>query len=186
MRKLIMWNVVSLDGCFEGSKPWDLDFHQTVFGEELQAFSIEQLKTADMLVFGSKTYQGMFEYWASDQAAGDDVTPYMNKLPKIVCSTSLETADWDNTTIVRDAVAELPKLKEQGDGNMFVFGSGMLSESLMKAGLFDEYRLCIAPVFLGNGRRLFSEGLPYQKLHLLQERRLQTDGVILIYARISK
>lgn len=181
MRKLIMWNVISLDGYFEGRKPWDLDFHQTVFGEELQDFSIEQLKTADTLVFGSKTYQGMFDYWTSDEAAGDAVTPFMNNLPKIVCSTSLKTADWNNTTIVRDAVAEMPKLKQEGDGDMFVFGSGNLSQSLMKANLFDEYRLCIAPAFLGNGRLLFTEGLPYQKLRLREERTLKTGGVILKY-----
>jgi dihydrofolate reductase len=106
----------------------------------------------------------------------------MNKLPKIVCSTSLQTADWQNTTIVKDAVAELQKIKQEGDGNMFVFGSGNLSESLMKAGLFDEYRLCVAPVFVGKGRRLFAEGVPYQKLKLLQERTLQNGGIILMYS----
>jgi dihydrofolate reductase len=181
-----MWNVISLDGYFEGKKPWDLDFHKTVFDEELQAFSIEQLKTADMLVFGSKTYEGMFDYWASDAAAGDGVTPFMNELPKIACSTTLKIADWNNTMIVKDAVAEIPKLKQQGDGNMFVFGSGNLSESLMRADLFDEYRLCVAPVFLGEGKKLFNEGLPYQELKLTEERRLKTGGVILMYAPTTK
>jgi dihydrofolate reductase len=180
MKKLIMWNVIALDGCFEGKKPWDLDFHKTVYDKELEAFSIEQLQAADTLVFGKNTYEGMADYWSS--AEGEPETPYMNKLPKIVCSSSLKTADWNNTTIVKDAVAEMPKLKQSGDGNMFVFGSGDLSASLMKANLFDEYRLCIAPVFLGEGRRLFREGIPYQKLELLSERRLQNGGVILMYA----
>jgi len=177
-----MWNVISLDGYFEGSKAWDLEFHQTVFGKEFDDFSIEQLQTADMLVFGEKTYQGMADYWTT---AGEDeqkVATYMNKLPKIVCSTTLQNADWNNTIIVKDAVAEVPKLKTQGDGNMFVFGSGILSESLMKAGLFDEYRICIAPVFLGEGRHLFNKGLPCQKLKLQEEHRMQTGGVILMYA----
>jgi dihydrofolate reductase len=179
-----MWNVVSVDGYFEGEKAWGLDFHQTAWGKELEEFSIEQLATADMLVFGSKTYKGMADYWvnAKDQPEAEP----MNKIPKIVCSTTLKTAEWENTTIVRDAVAELQSLKQAGDGNMFVFGSGDLSASLMHADLFDEYRLCVAPVFLGNGRRLFNEGLPYQKLELLQERRLQTGGVILMYAPTAK
>lgn len=181
-----MWNVVSLDGFFEGSKPWDLEFHRTVFDKELEAFSIEQLETAEMLVFGSRTYKGMFDYWASDEAAGDPVTPFMNKLPKIVCSTTLETAEWNNSRLVKDAANEIPKIKQEGDGNMFVFGSGNLSESLMKAGLFDEYRLCVAPVFLGTGKRLFNEGLPYQKLKLLQERPLKSGGVILMYTPSSQ
>jgi dihydrofolate reductase len=180
MRKLIMWNLISLDGCFEGEKAWDLAFHQTVFDKELETFSIEQLESAEMLVFGTKTYQGMADYWS--KAEGEPEAPFMNQLPKIVCSTSLQTADWQNTTIVKDAVTELQKIKQEGDGNMFVFGSGNLSESLMKAGLFDEYRLCVAPVFLGKGRRLFAEGVPYQKLKLLQERRLQNGGIILMYS----
>lgn len=179
-----MWNVISLDGYFEGKKAWDLDFHQTAWCKELEDYSIEQLKTADMLVFGRKTYEGMADYWtkAKDQPEAQP----MNSIAKIVCSDSLTAASWNNTTIVKDALAAIPKLKREGDGNMFVFGSGMLSESLMKAGLFDEYRLCVAPVFLGNGRRLFSEGLPYQKLQLLQERPLHTGGVILMYAPVSK
>jgi len=179
-----MWNVITLDGYFEGKKAWDLDFHQTVWGKELEAYSIQQLQSADMLVFGSKTYQGMADYWANakDQPEAEP----MNTIPKIVCSGSLQTAEWANTTIIKDAISGLKNLKQQGDGNMFVFGSATLSASLMKASLFDEYRLCVAPVFLGEGRRLFSEGLPYQKLELLQEQRLQTGGVIVMYAPVAQ
>ena len=188
MRKLIMWNVITLDGYFEGKRAWDLDFHQTVFGEELRTYGIEQLESADMLVFGRKTYEGMASYWANAEDDPDEgeTAKYMNTLPKIVCTKTLQAAEWNNTTIVHDAVAELPKLKQRGDGNMFVFGSGKLAASLMKAGLFDEYRLCVAPVFLGEGKRLFAEGLPYQKLQLLSERHLQTGGVILMYAPLAK
>jgi dihydrofolate reductase len=182
MRKLIMWNVISLDGYFEGRKAWDLDFHQSVWGEELEEYSIKQLQTADLLVFGRKTYEGMADYWAT---AEGETARYMNKIPKIACSTTLEAADWNNSSVVKDAVAEMPNLKQAGDGNMFVFGSGNLSASLMKADLFDEYRLCVAPVFLGAGKHLFDEGLPYQKLELLQERPLQTGGVIVMYAPVS-
>lgn len=179
MRRLIMWNVISLDGYFEGKKPWDLDFHQTAWGSELEAYTIEQLKTVDILVFGKNTYEGMADFWSKEN---DETAQYMNKIQKIVCSATLKSAGWNNSVVVSDAVAEIPKLKQQGEGNMFVFGSGNLSQSLMQAGLFDEYRLCVAPVFLGTGRRLFNEGLPYQKLGLLQERPLQTGGVILMYA----
>jgi dihydrofolate reductase len=175
-----MWNVVTLDGYFEGEKPWDLDFHQTVWGEELEDFTTEQLDSADMIVYGDKTYHGMAEYWMN--AKDEPKAEQLNTMPKVICSTTIETPEGQNTTIVRDAVTELPVMKQQGDGNMFVFGSAELSESLMKANLFDEYRLCVAPVFLGKGRRLFREGLPYQKLKLLEERPLKTGGVILMYA----
>ena len=183
MRKLIMWNVISLDGYFEGEKAWDLEFHDLAWGKELEDFSIEQLKSADMVIYGEKTYQGMADYWSK---AEGETADYMNKIPKVVCSSTLKTANWENTTILKDAVNQLPKLKQEGDGNMFVFGSGILSESLMKANLFDEYRLCVVPVFLGKGRRLFNEGLPYQKLKLLEAQPLQTGGVVLRYAPVPK
>lgn len=182
MRKLIMWNVISLDGYFEGEKAWDLDFHDLAWGKELEDFSIEQLKSADMIIYGEKTYKGMSDFWSK---AEGETADYMNKIRKVVCSPTLKTADWKNTTIVKDAVSEIPKLKQEGDGTMFVFGSGILSESLINANLFDEYRLVVVPVILGKGRRLFNEGLPYQKLKLLESRQLQTGGVILRYAPVS-
>jgi dihydrofolate reductase len=178
-----MWNVISLDGFFEGEKAWDLNFHDLAWGKELEDFSIEQLKSADMVIYGEKTYKGMADYWTT---AEGETAEYMNKIRKVVCSSTLKTADWNNTTTVKDAVTEIPKLKHEGEGNMFVFGSGILSESLMKADLFDEYRLCVVPVFLGKGRRLFNAGLPYQKLKLLDARQLQTSGVILRYVTVSK
>lgn len=182
MRKLVMWNVITLDGCFEGEKPWDLDFHQLVWGTELEDFVNKQLGTADMLVFGENTYKGMAEYWSKESGETADK---MNALPKIVCSRTLEKADWNNTTIVGDAVAEIPKLKQKGDGNLLVFGSGILSESLMNANLFDEYRLAVAPVILGKGRRLFTEKVDYKKLKLLEARPLASGGVMLRYAPVS-
>jgi dihydrofolate reductase len=181
MRKLIMWNVISVDGYFEGEKAWDLDFHQTAWGDELEKFTEEQLETADMIVYGSKTYHGMAQYWMNAQ--DEPKAEKLNTMPKVVCSTTITEPEWENTKIVRDAVPELQNMKKEGDGDMFVFGSGQLSESLMKADMFDEYRLCVAPVFLGKGRKLFSEGVPYQNLKLLETRPLQTGGVILMYGR---
>ena len=183
MRKLIMWNLITLDGFFEGNKAWDLDFHQIVWGKELQDFTTEQLDSAYAVIYGTKTYLGMADYWATSQ---DEKAEQMNKVKKYVCSTSLKTADWQNTEIIRDATTEVPKLKQAGDGILFVFGSGELSRSLMEANLFDEYRLCLVPVFLGKGRRLFNEGLPYQKLKLVESKPLQAGGIILRYAPTSK
>lgn len=181
MRKFIMWNLITLDGYFEGEKNWDLDFHDLVWGEELEQFSIEQLKSADMLVFGEVTYKGMAKYWTTAQG---EIADFMNRVPKVVCSPTLKSADWNNTSIVKDAIVEIPKLKQGGNGSMFVFGSGVLSESLMKANLFDEYRIAIVPVILGKGRHLFNPGLNYQKLKLLESQPLSSGGVILRYAPI--
>lgn len=185
MRKLIMWNIVTLDGYFEGEKNWDLSFHELVWGKELEEFSISQLKSADMLVFGKTTYKGMADYWTKAEGE-EEIAKYMNKIQKVVCSSTLKTADWNNTTIVNDAAAEIPKLKQQGNGDMYVFGSGNLSESLMKAALFDEFRLCIAPIFLGKGRLLFNQEIPQKKLKLLKARPLVEGGIILRYAPDEK
>ena len=186
MRKLIMWNLISLDGCFEGKKPWDLDFHELVWGKELEDLSLEQLKSAEMIIYGANTYRGMADYWSKAEGEAGDIVEYMNKIRKVVCSRTLTTASWENTMIAKDALAEIPKLKRQGDGNMFVFGSGILSNSLTRANLFDEYRLCIAPVFLGSGRPLFGEGGPLKRLKLREARPLQTGGVVLRYAAASE
>jgi dihydrofolate reductase len=178
MRKLIMWNVVTLDNRFEGEKPWDLSFHELVWGPELETFVDQQLGKIDMIVFGENTYKGMAEYWSTEKGKTADM---MNSVKKIVCSETREKADWNNTTIVKDAVSGIQKLKNEGDGTMFVFGSGILSQSLMNAGLFDEIRLCVAPIILGKGRRLFTDEIQKQNLKLIESQTLSTGGVILKY-----
>lgn len=178
MKKLIMWNVITVDGYFQGEEAWDLNFHQSVYGDELERFSIEQLDSADAVIYGAVTYQGMADYWKNETGP---VADRVNSMKKYVCSESLTDASWTNTETLKDAVADITKLKQEGEGNLFVFGSGKLSNSLMKAGLFDEYRLCIAPMILGNGRQLFEEGLPTEKLSLLESRTLATGGVLVRY-----
>ena len=181
MRKLIMWNVVTLDGRFEGEKPWDLSFHELVWGPELEEVSLEQLKEASTLIFGENTYKGMADYWPTAEGTDGSVAPLMNSIAKIVCSPTLEKADWNNTTIARDAVGEIQRLKEEDGGPMYVFGSGILSESLMNAGLYDEIRVCLAPTILGKGRQLFTETYNKRTLKLLESRPLQNGGVLLRY-----
>jgi dihydrofolate reductase len=127
-----MWNVLSLDGYFEGKQAWDLDFHSLVWGDELERLSIEQLDSAGGLVFGKKTYEGMAEYWSKEKG---DVADRMNRIQKYVCSSTLEKADWNNTAIIKDAEVELPKLKAEDGRDLFVFGSGILSDALIKDGL---------------------------------------------------
>jgi dihydrofolate reductase len=86
MGKLIMWNLVTLDGYFEGPKHWDLDFHHQVWGEDLERFAIKQLEAAEGLLFGRITYEGMAAYW---QTAEGTVADFMNSLPKLVASRTL-------------------------------------------------------------------------------------------------
>ena len=178
MTKLIMWNLISLDGFFEGAKNWDLDFHQSVWGDELERLSLEQLDSADGLLFGRITYEGMAAYW---QTAKGEIADFMNRLPKVVVSRTLERASWTNTKLIGgNVVAEIQKLKQQGNGNTFVFGSAKLSATLLEHALFDEYRLAIVPVF-GRGKPLFPPNSNRLQLKLLDSRILSNGCVILRY-----
>src|SRR5690606_30439309 len=103
MGRLIMWNLITLDGYFEGEKNWDLDFHEIVWGHELEKLSIEQLEKAEALLFGRVTYEGMAAYW---QTAKGVIADQMNSIKKIVCSTTLKTADWNNSTLVKDNIPQ--------------------------------------------------------------------------------
>ena len=179
MRKLIMWNIITLDGYFEGDKNWDLQFHEMIWGEELEKLSIEQLNAADFLVFGRITYEGMAAYWKNETG---EIAGFMNKIPKLVFSRTLGSVDWNNSTLVKgDASSEISKLKTQGNGDMYVFGSANLSETFINDNLFDEYRIGVAPVISGSGRPLFRKGISLRKLDLVSTQKLSNGGAILIY-----
>src|SRR5712692_2252292 len=119
MRKLIMWNMVTLDGFFEGPKSWEIDWHEYVWGEELEQLSLQQLKSVGLLMFGRVTYQGMAAYWSS---ATGEIAELMNNIPKIVFSRTLERADWRNTRLVKgSAEEEVARLKQESGKDVFIF-----------------------------------------------------------------
>lgn len=179
MRKLIAWNVATLDGYFEGPTPWSIDFHNLVFGKELQELSDEQLGEAGLLLFGRKTYEGMASYWPS---APESEASEMNTLPKAVISNTLERADWKNTRLLKGDGVELVRgLKAEQGGTIYVFGSADLLSSLLAAGLVDEYRICIAPVLLGKGNPLFKQQDQQMPLELVYAKPLSNGGVLVSY-----
>lgn len=188
MAKLIIWNVMSLDGAFEGATPWDLSMHETVWGPELEKLSKEQLADATVLLFGRATYEGMAEYWQSPEAVSGEgeIAAGMNNAPKAVVSTTLKSADWNNTRLLR-SIEDVAALKQQaGDKNIFVFGSAKLTSSLRQAGLIDEYRLCIAPMLLGKtgGAPMFKPEDERQRLELIKAEPISGGGVLLFYRPI--
>ena len=179
MRKLIMWNMVTLDGFFEGPKPWEIDWHELAWGEELEQMSIEQTGSADLLLFGRRTYRGMSDYWPT---ATDQVADIMNTIAKVVFSQTLDKADWNNTRLVKSkAEEEVARLKQQPGRDMLIFGSADLSAALMRHGLVDEYRLGLTPVVLGGGNPLFKPAPDRLRMKLLEARPLKTGCVILRY-----
>jgi dihydrofolate reductase len=181
MRKVIVWNMMTLDGYFEGTKPWDIDFHEYGWGPELERFSLEQTKEVGTPLFGRRTYDGMAAHWSTATAKTAD---FMNSVPKVVFSNTLETATWSNTRLVKGrAEDEVVRLKHAQGKDLFIFGSAELADSLTKQGLIDEYRIGLNPLLLGRGSPLFKSYEDLMRLKLLVARPLQSGVVLLRYAR---
>jgi dihydrofolate reductase len=178
MRKLIMWNLISLDGFVEGPNR-DISWHNNVWGPELEQFSIEQGKEIGAFLFGRVTYELMAGYWPTAKKSA--ITDYMNALPKYIFSRTLTKADWTNTTLLTgDPAVEVAKLKHDEGKDIFVFGSADLSSHFLP--LFDELRIGVAPFLLGSGSPLFKTQDDKAKLKLLSVDRHSTGIVILRYA----
>ena len=176
MRKIIVSNIVSLDGFFETSDK-KLDWFAP--DEESFQYAREMLRAADTLLFGRATYQHMARYWPS--APKDEIADKMNNLHKIVFSKTLERAVWSNSTLVKNnAAEEVSKLKQQSGKDMVILGSATLASFLLQLDLIDEYRVVLIPVLLGAGNPLFT-GIE-QRLRLkLQQARLFASGVVVLY-----
>ena len=181
MAKVIIWNLMTLDGFFEGPDKWDLAFHGDAWGDDLAALSKEFGDKAGLLVFGRVTYEGMKSYWTTTTAEDGAVKSYMNALPKLVASRTLAGSDWNNTRVTADPVAEIGRLRRQGGKPIYVFGSADLSADLLKAGLVDELMLAIVPVTIGAGTPFFKKDAGKLKFDLLEARPLSNGTVIMRY-----
>ena len=121
MRRLVAWDLMTLDGYFEGRNPWDLGFHETVWGDELEAFSLEQGKEIGTLLFGRRTYEGMAGYWSQETGAIADM---MNSIDKAVATRTRDEATWNNTRLLKGEAAEAVRaLKAEERKDVYVFTS---------------------------------------------------------------
>lgn len=180
MGTLIVWNVISIDGFFEGDQPWDLRLHEYIWGEDLRRLSLRFGEESGLLVFGRNTYEGMAAHWPTDTGE-PEIAEYMNAIPKLVASRTLTVPEWNNTEATSDPVAELTRRKQLDDRPICVFGSANLVEDLLDAGLVDELLLGIAPVILGSGTPFFATSEAARPLELLESHAVDTGGVLLRY-----
>ena len=181
MRKLFAFNMVSLDGFFEGPNQ-DINWHRV--DDEFNQFAIEQTGSVDMLLFGRVTYELMASYWPTPAAAADDpiIADMMNRLPKVVFSRTLQMADWNNTRLVKGHIAEeITALKQQPGKDLALFGSANLLSTLVPMGLIDEHRIIINPVVLSHGTPLFQGIKDHLDLELLKTRTFRNGNVLLVY-----
>jgi dihydrofolate reductase len=119
------------------------------------------------ILLGRRTYQEFAPAWSTRTAEQDPGAPFMNETAKYVVSSSLQTAEWNNTTILGSYSAEsIRDLKDRMDGNIYVSGSGTLVRALLADGLVDHLHLFVYPLAHGSGQRLFADGGPETKFAL--------------------
>lgn len=185
MRKLIVFNNVSLDGCFvdaASSMQWahgggDDD-------PEFAAFTAENASGDGVLLFGRITYELMASYWPTPAALQQNptVAAGMNRTPKVVFSRTLRRAAWNNTRLlVGDLVEEVRQLKSEPGPGLCILGSGSIVAQLVPAGLIDEIQLIVCPVALGAGRSLFQGLAAPAHFRLARSRAFKNGKVFLSY-----
>jgi dihydrofolate reductase len=175
MRKVNLAEFVSLDNVIEGPA-WTTPY----WNDEIAKYKFDELFASDTLLLGRVTYQGFAAAWPTmkdEQGYADR----MNNLPKIVVSTTLQTAKWNNSRIVKDDVFnEVSRLKQQPGQDILIFGSGTLANSLIQHNLIDEYSLLVYPIVLGSGKRLFQGGTRLN-LKLVATKSFSSGVVLLRY-----
>lgn len=185
MRKVILFNMVTLDGFFEGPNK-EIDWHNV--DEEFNEFAREQLDSVDTLLFGRVTYDMMASYWPTPLGIKDDpvIAGKMNAKAKVVFTNTLDKAAWNNTSIAKgETSGEIMKLKQQPGKDLIVFGSATLAARLTKNGLIDEYRVMVNPVILGGGKPLFECINKTIKLKLINTRTFKSGNVLLYYQPVE-
>jgi dihydrofolate reductase len=170
------------DGGFEHGG-WSFPY----FSEDIGDVIGEAFGKADAFLLGRRTYEIFAASWPNFPDEDDPVASKLNTLPKYVVSTTLGTAGWESTTIIRgDLPGEVAKLKNEYAGEIQVHGSAALAQTLHARGLIDEYRLFIEPVVLGTGKRLFEPGAAPTALRLVESRPMAKGAVLTIYQPAGK
>jgi dihydrofolate reductase len=191
MGKIVATEFISLDGVIEdpgGSEDyvhggWTFEIDR---GDEGNKFKLDELEEAEAQLLGRVTYEGFADAWP--QREGDPnmggFAKKMNTMPKYVYSTTLESADWQNTTVLSgDFAADIRKVKDEVDGVILVAGSAALVQGLIAADLLDELRLMVFPVTLGGGKRLFADDGRKVSLTLSDARTVGAGIQLLTYER---
>jgi dihydrofolate reductase len=193
MGKIVATEFISLDGVVEdpgGSEDyvhgaWTFEFDR---GDEGNKFKLDELEEAEAQLLGRVTYEGFADAWPERE--GDPnmggFAKKMNTMPKYVYSTTLESAEWQNTTVLSGDFAEdIRRVKDEVDGVILVAGSAALVQGLIANDLLDELRLMVFPVTLGGGKRLFADDGRKVPLALSDARTVGAGIQLLTYERTA-
>ena len=174
MRRITLSMYVSIDGIYENPS-WTMPY----WNDELARLQKDLLFSSEALLLGRVTYELFAGSWPG-RTDPDGFADKMNAMPKYVASRTQKTLNWNASVITGDVVARVSELKEHGEGNLLVYGSGELVTELAKHCLIDVYRLMTHPVALGAGKRLF-DGLETTKMRLVGQVATKTGVVVLDY-----
>lgn len=175
MRKIVAGLFVSLDGVVESPQNW----HFPWMNDEMAAAVIAAQTRSDTLLLGRTTYESFASTWPHQTGVMAD---NLNNIRKIVVSSTLEKAEWNNSALISgDVAAQLAKLKEEPGKDISLTGSITLTRHLLRAGLVDELHLHVHPVVLGTGMRLFDESVGRLPLTLVESTTFATGAVHLHY-----
>jgi dihydrofolate reductase len=187
MGTIVVTEFVSLDGVMEAPgggegyehAGWTFEFDQ---GAEGAKFKFDEAIASEAMLLGRVTYEGFAAAWPTMEGTGEFGEKF-NSMPKYVISSTLERADWNNSTILRgDLGEEVAKLKQRYGGEIVVHGSAQLVQGLVDRDLVDELRLMVFPVVLGSGKRLFAAAGKH-RLRLRDSRTLGDGIALLVYER---
>ena len=178
MRKIVSGLFISLDGVIEDADQWTGPW----FGPQLGQAVGSMIAAQDAMLLGRVTYEGFAAHWPHQTG---ELADTMNGTAKYVVSGTLESADWQNTTLIpaAGAFAEIAELKQGPGQNIGMTGSATLVSSLLREGLLDELHLFVFPVVLGSGKRLFAEPGDKLPLKLIESGTFETGVVHLTYAK---
>ncbi|HWA34087.1 MAG TPA: dihydrofolate reductase family protein [Cyclobacteriaceae bacterium] len=187
MGKLSVFNFMTLNGFYKGARE-DISWHKNNAGQEEGDYAAQGAQSKSMLLFGRTTYEMMAGFWPTPAAMEymPKVAEGMNKSEKIVFSTTLKKAGWNNTRIVRKNIGdEVVKLKKEGK-IMTILGSGTIVSQLADANLIDEYQFMIDPVALRKGTPIFKGASTDIELALIDSRVFKSGAVLLCYKPVRK
>ena len=188
MSNIVVSQFVTVDGAFEdpgGSEGferggWAFQFER---GPEGDQFKLDEVMTSEALLLGRVTYEGFAAAWPSRTG---EFAEKFNEMPKYVVSSTLDSPEWNNSTVINgDVASEVAKLKQsgEGEGDILVNGSAQLVRTLMEHDLVDEYRLMVFPLVLGSGKRLFEDPGEAKALRLVDSKPVGPDGVVILTYR---
>ena len=181
MGKIIVTEFISLDGVIEAPHHWHFPYVSDDMQEQVNA----NVHEADAFLYGRVTYEEFAPFWSTQtEPNAFGIGDKLNQTPKYVVTTTLNSVDWNNSHLLKgNLVEEINRLKQQYNGIIGMTGSAKLAQSLMQHNLLDGMRLFVHPIVVGDGKKLFIDGMDTTGLKLVSSTTYRGGVVDLQYER---